>query len=151
MASPSETPTPSSSQPRKLALEIVTPDRPLVRDEVDEVELPGAQGYLGVLPGHTPLLTLLQVGHLWYRKGGETFWLAVSFGFAEVLPDRVTVLAQLAERAEDIDLPRAQAALQRADARLAKPEPELDYDRARLAQKKAATRVDVASHARVQA
>jgi F-type H+-transporting ATPase subunit epsilon len=148
MASP-QSPSPSPSLPRTLALEVVTPDRPLVRDEVDEVELPGAEGYLGVLPGHTPLLTLLQVGHLWYRKGNETFWLSVAFGFAEVLPDRVTVLAQLAERAEDLDLSRAQAALQRADARLAKPEPELDYERARLAQQKAATRVEVASHARV--
>jgi F-type H+-transporting ATPase subunit epsilon len=138
-----------SSLPQTLTLEIVTPDRPLVRDEVDEVELPGAEGYLGVLPGHTPLLTLLQVGQLWYRKGRETFYFAVAFGFAEVLPDRVTVLAQVAERAEDIDLPRAQAALQRADARLAKPEPELDYARARLAQQKAQTRVEVASHARV--
>ena len=76
-----------------IALEIVTPDRPLVREQVDEVELPGAEGYMGVLPGHTPLLTLLQVGELWYRRGNEKTYLAVAFGFAEVLPDRVTVLA----------------------------------------------------------
>jgi F-type H+-transporting ATPase subunit epsilon len=134
-----------------LALEIVTPERPLVRETVDEVELPGAEGYLGVLPGHTPLLTLLQVGELWYRQGRETTYLAVASGFAEVLPDRVTVLAQIAERAEDIDVPRAQAALQRANARLAQPPADLDYERARIAQQKAQTRLDVAAHARVRA
>jgi F-type H+-transporting ATPase subunit epsilon len=140
-----------SSLPTTLSLEIVTPERPLVRETVDEVELPGAEGYLGVLPGHTPLLTLLQVGQLWYRKGRETTYLAVAFGFAEVLPDRVTVLAQIAERAEDIDVPRAQAALQRATAQLAQGSPDLDYERARTAQQKAQTRLDVAAHARVRA
>jgi F-type H+-transporting ATPase subunit epsilon len=134
-----------------IALEIVTPDRPLVRETVDEVELPGAEGYLGVLPGHTPLLTLLQVGELWYRQGRETTYLAVAFGFAEVLPDRVTVLAQIAERADDIDVPRAQAALQRATARLAQPTADLDYERARTALKKAQTRLEVAAHARARA
>ena len=133
-----------------IALEIVTPDRPLVREQVDEVELPGAEGYMGVLPGHTPLLTLLQVGELWYRRGNEKTYLAVAFGFAEVLPDRVTVLAQVAERAEDIDVPRAQAALQRATARLAQNAPDIDYDRARIAQQKARTRLDVAAHARTR-
>ena len=140
-----------SSLPTTLSLEIVTPERPLVRETVDEVELPGAEGYLGVLPGHTPLLTLLQVGELWYRKGRETTYLAVAFGFAEVLPDRVTVLAQIAERAEDIDVPRAQAALQRATAQLAQASPDLDYERARIAQQKAQTRLDVAAHAGVRA
>jgi F-type H+-transporting ATPase subunit epsilon len=134
-----------------IALEIVTPERPLVREQVDEVELPGAEGYLGVLPGHTPLLTLLAVGELWYRQGNEKTYLAVAFGFAEVLPDRVTVLAQTAERAEDIDVPRAQAALQRATARLAQSAPDIDYDRARIAQQKAQTRLDVAAHARARA
>ena len=141
----------ASSSDNKLSLEIVTPERPLVRETVDEVELPGAEGYLGVLPGHTPLLTLLQVGELWYRQGRETTYLAVAFGFAEVLPDRVTVLAQIAERAEDIDVPRAQAALQRATARLAQPTPDLDYERARTAQQKAETRLAVAAHARARA
>jgi F-type H+-transporting ATPase subunit epsilon len=137
--------------PTALSLEIVTPEKPLVRETVDEVELPGAEGYLGVLPGHTPLLTLLQVGELWYRKGRETTYLSVAFGFAEVLPDRVTVLAQIAERAEEIDVPRAQAALQRATAQLAQASPDLDYERARLAQQKAQTRLDVAAHAGVRA
>ena len=140
-----------SSLPTALSLEIVTPEKPLVRETVDEVELPGAEGYLGVLPGHTPLLTLLQVGELWYRKGRETTYLAVAFGFAEVLPDRVTVLAQMAERAEDIDVPRAQAALQRATAQLAQASPDLDYERAAIAQQKAQTRLDVAKHAGVRA
>ena len=133
-----------------IALEIFTPDRPHVREQVDEVELPGAEGYMGVLPGHTPLLTLLQVGELWYRRGNEKTYLAVAFGFAEVLPDRVTVLAQVAERAEDIDVPRAKAALQRATARLAQNAPDIDYDRARIAQQKAQTRLDVAAHARTR-
>lgn len=133
-----------------IALEIVTPDRPLVREQVDEVELPGAEGYLGVLPGHTPLLTLLHIGELWYRQGNQKTYLAVAFGFAEVLPDRVTVLAQVAERAEDIDVPRAQAALQRATARLSQAAPDIDYDRARIAQQKAQTRLDVAAHARTR-
>ena len=140
-----------SSLPTTLSLEIVTPEKPLVRETVDEVELPGAEGYLGVLPGHTPLLTLLGVGQLWYRKGRDTTYLSVAFGFAEVLPDRVTVLAQIAERAEEIDVPRAQAALQRATAQLAQASPDLDYERARIAQQKAQTRLDVAGHAGVRA
>ena len=84
-------------------LEIVTPDRPIVLEPVDEVQLPGREGALGVLPGHTPLLTLLNLGALWYRQGATLSTLVIDFGFAEVLPDRVTVLAELAERPEDID------------------------------------------------
>jgi len=96
--------------PTKLTLEIVTPERSLVSQLVDEVQLPGSEGYFGVLPGHTPLLTTLQVGELWYRIGQEQHHLAVAFGFAEVLPERVTVLAQIAEKPEDIDVPRAEVA-----------------------------------------
>ena len=103
--------------PTKLTLEIVTPDRSLVTEQVDEVQLPGSEGYFGVLPGHTPLLATLQVGELWYRIGQEKHYLAIAFGFVEVLPDRVTVLAQIAERAEDIDVPRAEAAKRRAEER----------------------------------
>ena len=94
--------------PPHLALEIVTPERSILHEKVDEVEIPGADGYFGVLPGHTPLLASLQVGQLWYRKGTEVTFLSVAFGFAEVLPDRVTILAQIAERAEEIDIERAQ-------------------------------------------
>src|SRR4029453_135592 len=98
------------SLPTHLALEVVTPDRPLVRETVDEVTLPGTEGELGVLPGHTPLLTTLKVGGLSSRKVEQRFSVAVAQGFAEVLPHRVTVLAQLAERADDIDVSRAESA-----------------------------------------
>ena len=96
--------------PAHIDLQIVTPDRRIVQEQVDEVEIPGAEGYFGVLPGHTPLLASLAVGELWYRKGQEKIYLAIAFGFAEVLPDRVTILARIAERAEDIDVERAEAA-----------------------------------------
>jgi F-type H+-transporting ATPase subunit epsilon len=96
--------------PTHLDLQIVTPDRLIVQEQVDEVEIPGSEGYFGVLPGHTPLLAALAVGELWYRKGQEKFYLSIAFGFAEVLPDRVTILARLAERAEDIDIGRPEAA-----------------------------------------
>jgi ATP synthase F1 epsilon subunit len=92
----------------------------LVNETVDEVEIPGADGYFGVLPGHTPLLAVLQVGQLWYRQGQEIHYFAVAFGFAEVQPDRVTILAQVAERADEIDLARAEAAKRRAEERPAK-------------------------------
>jgi F-type H+-transporting ATPase subunit epsilon len=136
--------------PTKLALEIVTPDRALVREEVDEVQLPGSEGYLGVLPGHTPLLATLKVGELWYRTAGETHYLAIAGGFVEVLPDRVTVLAQVAERPEDIDVARAEAARKRAEERLGRP---FDYDveRARIALLKSLVRLQVAARTRTRA
>lgn len=134
--------------PSRLALHLVTPDRAVVHDEVDEVQLPGAEGYLGVLPGHAPLLTTLQVGEMWYRKGSERFYLAVAFGFAEVLPDRVTVLAQVAERAEEIDLARAEAARRRAEARLQRPTADTDFERTRVALLKALVRLQVSAKAR---
>jgi F-type H+-transporting ATPase subunit epsilon len=132
--------------PTSIDLEIVTPDRLLVREQVDEVEIPGAEGYFGVLPGHTPLLASLAVGELWYRKGQERTFLSIAFGFAEVLPDRVTILARLAETAEEIDQERAEAARKRAEERLAHPKADIDYDRARVALMKAITRLQVASH-----
>jgi F-type H+-transporting ATPase subunit epsilon len=136
--------------PAKLALEIVTPDRALVREEVDEVQLPGSQGYLGVLPGHTPLLTMLKVGELWYRIGQEKHHLAIAGGFVEVLPDRVTVLAQIAERAQEIDVTRAETAKQRAEERLARPSQDIDLDRARIALMKSLIRLQVAARARTR-
>ena len=81
--------------PTKLTLEIVTPDRALIHEQVDEVVVPGSQGDFGVLPGHTPMLATLKVGELWYRQGQEKHYVTVAFGFVEVLPDRVTVLAQV--------------------------------------------------------
>jgi F-type H+-transporting ATPase subunit epsilon len=122
-----------------------------VQETVAEVALPGALGELGVLPGHTPLLTTLRVGVLWYRQGETRHYLAVGQGFAEVLPDRVTVLAQIAERAEDIDVARAETARQRAEQRLATPGPETDAEMARESLAKANARLQAASRARVRA
>src|SRR5207253_2375633 len=106
--------------PTHVTLEVVTPDRSVVNERVDEVEIPGADGYFGVLPGHTPLLAALQVGQLWYRRGQDVQYLSIAFGFAEVQPDRVTILAQIAERADEIDIARAEAAKRRAEERLAR-------------------------------
>jgi F-type H+-transporting ATPase subunit epsilon len=133
--------------PSHIDLQIVTPDRRLVQERVDEVQIPGSEGYFGVLPGHTPLLASLAVGELWYRTGQEKTFLAIAFGFAEVLPDRVTILARIAERAEDIDPERAEAARVRAEKRLAEPRPEVDYERARAALLKSLTRLQVAGRA----
>ena len=136
--------------PTKIQLEIVTPDKSIARADVDEVELPGSEGYLGVLPGHTPLLTMLKVGELWYRIGTEKHYLAIAFGFAEVLPDRVTILAQIAERAQDIDIERAESAKRRAEERLATAVPDMDFERARIAMMKSLIRLQVASRARTR-
>jgi F-type H+-transporting ATPase subunit epsilon len=131
--------------PTHLDLQIVTPDRLVVRDRVDEVEVPGSEGYFGVLPGHTPLLASLGIGELWYRKGAEKTYVAIAYGFAEVLPDGVTILAQLAERAEEIDVDRAAAARQRAEERLARPGFDIEHDRARIALAKSLSRLQVSS------
>src|SRR5437870_10062321 len=100
--------------PAHLRLQIVSADKSLVNETVDEVEIPGVDGYFGVLPGHTPLLALLGTGELWYRQGQEKQYLAIANGFAEVQPDRVTILAHVAEAAHDIDIVRAEAAMKRA-------------------------------------
>jgi F-type H+-transporting ATPase subunit epsilon len=139
-----------SALPAHLTLEIVTPDRSVVAERVDEVEIPGAEGYFGVLPGHTPLLAMLKVGELWYRKGGDKWYVSIAFGFAEVLPDRVTILAQLAERADEIDVARAEAAKRRAEERIAKPSPDVDFERARVALMKSMVRLQVATRARTR-
>lgn len=136
--------------PASIQLEIVTPDQALVREQVDEVQIPGADGYFGVLPGHTPLLASLQVGVLWYRKGAEKFYMALAFGFAEVLPDRVTVLAQVAERAEDIDVTRAQIARSAAEQQLARPGSDMDFERARIAMMKSLVRLQASARARTR-
>lgn len=141
--------------PTKLQLEIVTPDRALVREEVDEVVVPGSEGELGILPGHTPLLATLKVGELWYRQGAEKHYLAVGFGFVEVLPERVTILAHVAERPQDIDTERAERAKRRAEERLASPaadkESGVDFERARIAMMKSLIRLQVATRARTRA
>ena len=130
--------------PSHLTIEIVTPDRAIVHETVDEARLPGAEGYLGVLPGHTPLLVKLQVGEIWFRRGDEKTYLHAAFGFAEILPDRIRILARAAERAEEIDLERAEAAASRARERLAASAGEVDFERARIALLKSLSRLQVA-------
>jgi F-type H+-transporting ATPase subunit epsilon len=137
--------------PSNLHLQIVSADRSLVNEQVDEVQIPGADGYLGILPGHTQLLSTMQVGLLWYRQGSEKHYLSVAFGFAEVQPDRVTILAQIAEKAEEVDLARAETAKKRAEERLAKPTMDMDFERARIAMLKALIRLQAATHARTRA
>ena len=136
--------------PTKLRLQIVSADRSLVNETVDEVEIPAADGYFGVLPGHTPLLAVLGAGELWYRQGQEKHYVAIAFGFAEVQAERVTILAQIAERAEEIDLARAEAAKKRAEERLAAAHVDMDFERARIALLKALIRLQVASRARIR-
>jgi len=127
-----------------IALEIVTPDRLVFSEAVDEVILPGTEGYLGVLPGHAPLLTRLDTGRIAYTRGGKTGYLAVSGGFAEVLRDRVSVLAEICERAEEIDLDRAREEKLRAEARLKKADPSDDEFRAaQLSLRKARLRMEI--------
>jgi len=140
-----------SSLPTSLKLQIVSADRSLVNEVVDEVEIPGSDGYFGVLPGHTPLLAVLGLGDLWYRQGSETRHLAIAFGFAEVQPEAVTILAQVAETAEEIDVARAEAAKRRAEERMHTPAAEMDFERARIALMKALIRLQVATRARIRA
>jgi F-type H+-transporting ATPase subunit epsilon len=129
-----------------IQLVVVTPVRQLLSESVTEVQLPGADGYLGVLPGHAPLITELGIGELTYRTaGGQPALLAVIRGFAEVLPDRVSVLAETAERPEEIDLNRAKEALKRAQETIAKGGENVDWDRASAALQRALVRIQVVS------
>src|SRR5207245_9688730 len=127
--------------PSHIQLQIVSADRSLVNEQVDEVEIPGSDGFFGVLPGHTPLLAVLGMGELWYRQGQEKHYLSIAFGFAEVQPDRVTILAQMAEKADEIDVARAEAAKQRAEERMVKSTVYMDFERARIAMMKALIRL----------
>ena len=138
--------------PKHLRLEFVTLERAIVHDDVDEVELPGEEGYIGVLPGHAPLLAALKTGEMWYRKGTERKYAFLAAGFVEIVPDRVSVLAEVAERAEDIDLARAEASKRRAEERLARQSStEIDYERARIALLRALTRLQVSTrHTRMR-
>jgi F-type H+-transporting ATPase subunit epsilon len=131
----------------KIDLEIVTPGRLVLSETVDEVVLPGSEGYLGVLPGHAPLLTALGAGEVGYRSGGKTRYLAVSGGFVEVLQHRVSVLAETCERAEEIDVARAAGARDRGKAEIGRPdstEADIRHAAARLA--RAEVRIAVAKH-----
>ncbi len=126
----------------RLTLEIATPTRLAVTESVDEVVIPGSQGYFGVLPGHAPFLTTVGVGELVYRVGRDERYLAVSGGFAEVRNDKVIVLADTAERPEEIDRARAERARERAERRLAgRTDEELDYTRALAALARAVVRL----------
>ncbi len=139
----------ADSLPIRIQLRIVTPDRELVEGEVSEVSIPGKDGYLGVLPGHAPLLTELQSGELTYHQDAMAFHVAIHWGFAEVLPDRVIVLADIAERAEEIDVERAERARQRAEDRLKGPaEPDAELEAAREALRRALCRLETARHAK---
>lgn len=125
--------------------EIVTPEKLVVRDLAEEMQIPGKNGYLGILPGHAPLITELAVGEISYRNQGYTHRLAVAWGFAEVLPDKVTVLAETAERADEINVKRAEDAKQRAEERLKSGDPNTDFDRAEQALQRADARLQVAN------
>jgi F-type H+-transporting ATPase subunit epsilon len=130
----------------QLTLEVATPMRAVVSETVDEVVAPGIEGYFGVLPGHAPFLTTLGVGELMYRVGRTEHRLAVSGGFAEVRNDKVIILADTAERPEEIDRERAERARERAERRLAgRSQDEVDYARASAALARALTRLQVSS------
>ena len=118
--------------PTKLSLHIVSPDNAISK-EVDYVSLPGVEGDFGVLPGHTPFFTALRTGAMWYQQGAEKHSLLVSVGFVEVLPGKVSVIAQVAETAEALDQERAEAGMKRAEEVMGAVPHEIDFERARLA------------------
>ncbi len=130
--------------PEAIELVIVTPTRQLLRSRAVEVTLPGANGYLGILPGHAPLMTELGIGELIYRDVAPGEPISVIRGFAEVVPDRVTVLAETAELAAEIDIARAEAAKARAEKHLASGDTNIDWDRASVALQRALIRIQVA-------
>ena len=125
-------------------LEIVTPEKMVVRDVAEEMQIPGKNGYLGILPGHAPLITELAVGEISYRKSNQTLYLAVAWGFAEVLPEKVTILAETAERPQEIAVKRAQQSKQRAEDALKNGKTEADFSKAEDDLKRAETRLEVA-------
>jgi F-type H+-transporting ATPase subunit epsilon len=134
--------------PDNLRLEVVTPEGLLLRDDVDEIMAPGGDGYFGVRPGHTPLLATLGVGVIIYRRRAETRRLTCFWGFCEVLPDRVNILAEIGERAEDVDVERAEHAKKQAEARLRDLKDEVGYEEAHQAYVRAVTRLTVAGQPR---
>jgi F-type H+-transporting ATPase subunit epsilon len=134
--------------PDTIGLILVTPERALVREKVDELQIPGAEGYLGILPGHAPLFSELKVGELGYRIGDKWFFLSVAWGFVEVLSDQVRILAETAERAHEIDIDRAKRAKERAEERIAKGGDDIDYRRALVALERALIRIQVSQKSR---
>ena len=131
-----------------IDLTIVTSDRALVHEQVDELQIPGAEGYLGILPGHAPLFSELKVGELGYRIGDRWFWLSIAWGFVEVLPGQVRILAETAERAHEIDVERATRARERAEERISKGGDDIDYKRALVALERALIRLQVSQKGR---
>jgi len=128
-----------------ILLEIVTPDRLVVSEEVEDINAPGTLGDFGVLPGHTPFLTTLRAGEISYKPiKGDRKYLSVSWGYAEVRADKMIILVNTAEKAEEIDLIRAQKALQRAEERLKIRTPDIDIERAEAALSRALARIQVA-------
>jgi len=125
-------------------LEIVTPEKMVVRDHAESIQIPGLNGQLGVLPGHAPLITELGAGEIAYRANGQSYRFSVAWGFAEVLQDRVTVLAETAERADEIDVPRAQRALADAEQSLKSAQTEDDFAHATAKIRVAQARIEVA-------
>jgi F-type H+-transporting ATPase subunit epsilon len=129
----------------KLLFEVVTPDRKLLSAEADVVVLPGVEGQFGVLHGHVPFLSALDIGEMYYRDGGKTEYLSVSGGFAEVTGKKVTIVAEAAELGREIDIERARRAMERAEKRLAAAKTEsLDWARAEAALRRAIMRMKVA-------
>jgi F-type H+-transporting ATPase subunit epsilon len=126
---------------KKLLLEIVTPDRKVLSQDVDYVGAPGALGEFGILPNHIPFLSALGIGNLYYKDAGKTHYVFVSGGFAEVGPDKVTILAEAAEKATDIDLERARKAQERAQQRLARAQDKIDHARAQAALRRSLARL----------
>ena len=133
--------------PTKLTLEVVTPEKKVLSEVVDEVVLPGREGYLGVLPGHAPLLTSLKIGSVEYRQGATKGYLALAWGFVEVLPDRVTILADIAERPEEIDVARAQARKDELERQMKQSGPDFDFAKAQESLQKAVVRIEIAGMA----
>lgn len=131
-----------------VRLEIITAERVVYADDVDVVVAPGIEGELGILPHHAPLLTALQPGELLVRKGGEELFMAVSGGFLEVMGNKVVVLADTAERAEEIDVERAQTAMKRAEERLRMRTADMDLERALASLRRSQTRLKVAQRKR---
>jgi len=138
------------SRPTALTLDIVTPDKAIVHDDVDEVQLPGWEGALGILPGHTPLLAMLKPGELWYRKGQEKTYFVLDFGMAEVLPDKVTVMVRLADKLEEIDVARQEADKKAAESDMQHASSLEDAERARIAMLTAMMKLRAAERVRAR-
>ena len=135
---------------KSIELDIVTPDKAIVHEEVDEVQLPGWEGALGILPGHTPLLAMLKPGELWYRKGQEKVYFVLDFGMAEVLPHKVTVLVRLADKPEEIDVAKQEADRKAAETELQSAVSIEDAERARIAMLTAMMKLRAAERIRMK-